>query len=142
MTAVLAQMFAVRAARYVNSWEIMEYAHDDKSDAISGTAHELANRLAKYGPPKHAIAPEGLIGDGRSRGATVQGSQVHAIRLPGMVFGFEIVFGRSHERLTIRHEAMTHAEPYIDGTLLAIRKVSTLAGVHQGLECILDLKID
>jgi 4-hydroxy-tetrahydrodipicolinate reductase len=142
ITAVLAQMFAARAARYVDSWEIIEYAHDDKIDAISGTARELANRLAENGPPKNAIAPDAFIGDGRSRGATVQGTQVHAVRLPGMVFGFEIIFGRSHERLTIRHDAGTHAEPYIDGTLLAIRKVRNLIGMHRGLECILDLKLD
>jgi 4-hydroxy-tetrahydrodipicolinate reductase len=142
LTAALAQMFAARAARYVNSWEIIEYAHDDKSDAISGTARELANRLAKHGPPKQTIAPEALVGDARSRGAVVQGTPVHAIRLPGMVFGFEVVFGRPHERLTIRHDATSHAEPYIDGTLLAIRKISGVIGVHQGLECILDLKTD
>lgn len=141
ITAVLAQVFATAAARYIKSWEIIEYAHDDKIDAISGTARELAHRLAAQGPQQQALAPDAFLGDCRSRGATVQGTQVHAIRLPGLVFGFEIIFGRSQERLTIRHEAGSHSEPYIDGTLLAIRKIPRLTGLHQGLESVLDLQL-
>ena len=141
ITAVLAQVFAACAARYVKSWEIIEYAHDDKIDAVSGTARELASRLADLGPSEHAIATDGFVGDCRSRGATVQGTQVHAVRLPGMVFGFEIIFAQSHERLTIRHDASSHAEPFIDGTLLAIRNVGGLVGVHRGLESVLDLRL-
>lgn len=134
ITAALAQVFAADAARYLKSWEIIEFAHDGKIDAVSGTARELANRLAEVGPSEHGIAPDGLVGDSRSRGAAVEGTQVHALRLPGMVFGFEIIFGRPHERLTIRHEALSRAEPYIDGTLLAIRNVPSLVGVHRGLD--------
>jgi 4-hydroxy-tetrahydrodipicolinate reductase len=141
ITAVLAQVFAACAARYIKSWEIIEYAHDDKMDAVSGTARELAHRLAEHGPPEQAIAPDAFVGDCRSRGATVQGTQVHAVRLPSLVFGFEVIFGRSHERLCIRHDAATHAEPFIDGTLLAIRKVATLLGVHRGLDSIMDLRL-
>ena len=141
ITATLAQVFAAGAARYVKSWEVIEYAHDGKIDAVSGTARELASRLAEIGRPEHSIAPDAFIGDCRSRGATVEGTQVHALRLPGMTFGFEIIFGRSHERLTIRHEALARAEPYVDGTLLAIRNVANLVGVHRGLECVLDLDL-
>jgi 4-hydroxy-tetrahydrodipicolinate reductase len=141
ITAVLAQVFAACAARHVSSWEIIEYAHDDKMDAISGTTRELASRLSERGSPKQAIAPHAYVGDCRSRGATVQGTQVHAVRLPGMVFGFETIFGRAHERLTIRHEVSSHSEPYIEGTLLAIRKVASLIGMHRGLESVLDLKL-
>ncbi|HEY0686140.1 MAG TPA: 4-hydroxy-tetrahydrodipicolinate reductase [Steroidobacter sp.] len=141
LTAVLAQVFATAAARYIKSWEIVEYAHDDKMDAVSGTARELAHRLAQQGPPQQTIAPNAFVGDCRSRGATVEGTQVHAVRLPGLVFGFEVLFGRSQERLTIKHEVGSHAEPYIDGTLLAIRKAPTLVGLHQGLESVLDLQL-
>jgi len=140
ITATLAQIFAAGAARYLKSWEVIEYAHDDKIDAVSGTARELANRLADSGPPEHRLAIDAFVGDSRSRGANVEGTQVHAVRLPGMTFGFEIIFGRSHERLTIKHEALSRAEPYIDGTILAIRNVPRLVGVHRGLESVLDLK--
>jgi 4-hydroxy-tetrahydrodipicolinate reductase len=141
ITAVLAQVFAACAARYLRSWEIIEYAHDDKIDAVSGTARELANRLAASGPSEHALANDEFVGDSRSRGANVQGTQVHALRLPGMVFGFEVIFGKHQERLVIRHDAGSHSEPFIDGTLLAIRKVRGLAGVHRGLDTVLDLKL-
>jgi 4-hydroxy-tetrahydrodipicolinate reductase len=141
ITATLAQVFATAAARYVKSWEIIDYAHEDKMDAVSGTARELAQRLAPFGPAQCARAPDAFVGDCRSRGATLQGTQVHAIRLPGIVFGFEIIFGRSHERLTLRHEVASHAEPYIEGTLLAIRKVPHLVGLHRGLESVLDLRL-
>lgn len=141
ITAVLAQVFASCAARYVDSWEIIEYGHDDKMDAVSGTSQELASRLAKQGTPRHAIEPDAFVGDSRSRGASIQGTQVHAVRLPGLVFGFEIIMARSHERLSIRHDAVSHAEPFIDGTLLATRKVPGLVGLHKGLDSVFDLKL-
>ena len=43
------------------------------------------------------------------------------------------------QRLTIRHDSGNSARPYVDGALLAIRKVSTLVGVHRGLDTVLDL---
>jgi len=141
ISAALAQVFAAGAARYLRSWEIVEFAQSDKIDAVSGTARELASRLAQSGAPEHSIAPDEFVGDSRSRGATVEGTQVHALRLPGMTFGFEIIFGRAHERLTIRHEAIARAEPYVDGTLVAIRNVARLVGVHRGLESVLELKL-
>jgi 4-hydroxy-tetrahydrodipicolinate reductase len=64
---------------------------------------------------------------------------VHAIRLPGYVIGAEIIFGLPDQRLTIRHDAGSSARPYVDGALLAIRKVSTLNGLHRGLDTVLDL---
>ena len=40
---------------------------------------------------------------------------------------------------SIRHDAGSSARPYVDGALMAIRKVSTLVGVHRGLDSVLDL---
>jgi hypothetical protein len=34
--------------------------------------------------------------------------------------------------------ADTSAQPYVDGTLPAIRKVSTLNGLHRGLDSVMD----
>jgi 4-hydroxy-tetrahydrodipicolinate reductase len=141
ITAVLAQVFASCAAQYADSWEIIEYAHDDKIDAPSGTARELANRLSSH-PQRQVVHPASVVGDSRSRGATVQGSQIHSIRLPGFVISFEVIFGRSNERLSIRHDAGGGAEPYVRGTLLAIRKVASTFGVRRGLDSILDLQFD
>jgi 4-hydroxy-tetrahydrodipicolinate reductase len=55
------------------------------------------------------------------------------------VIGAEIVFGMPDQRLTIRHDSGNSARPYVDGALLAISKVSTLVGVHRGLDSVLDL---
>ena len=40
--------------------------------------------------------------------------------------------------LNLRHDAGTRAQPYVDGILLAIRKISTLNGLHRGLDCVMD----
>jgi len=139
LTAVLLQKFSETAARLIPQWEIIDYAHDDKVDAPSGTARELAFRLSKVRNPEPTIPLANTAGPRETRGATVSGSQVHSIRLPGYVISAEIIFGMPDQRLTIRHDSGNSARPYADGALLAIRKVSTLVGVHRGLDSVLDL---
>jgi len=139
LTVVLLQKFAEAAARLIPQWEIIDYASDAKIDAPSGTVRELAFRLSKVRAPEHTVPLDKTIGPPDIRGATVSGSQVHSIRLPGHVIGAEIIFGMPDQKLTIRHDAGSSARPYVDGALLAIRKVSTLLGVHRGLDAVLDL---
>jgi 4-hydroxy-tetrahydrodipicolinate reductase len=139
LTVVLLQKFAEAAARLIPQWEIIDYAHDDKLDAPSGTVRELAYRLSQVRRPQPTVPIASTVGPPDVRGATVSGTQVHAIRLPGYVIGAEIIFGLPDQRLTIRHDAGTSALPYVDGALLAIRKVSTLVGVHRGLDSVLEL---
>ena len=64
---------------------------------------------------------------------------MHAVRLPGFVLGAETIFGLPDQTLTIRHNAGGSAKPYVDGALLAIRNVSTLTGLHRGLDAVLEL---
>ena len=139
LTVVLLQKFAEAAARLIPQWEIIDYAHDDKIDAPSGTARELAARLAKVRPPEPTIPLDRNVGPPEARGATLSGTQVHSLRLPGYVISAEVIFGMPDQRLTIRHDSGGSARPYVDGALLAIRKVSTLVGVHRGLDSVLDL---
>jgi 4-hydroxy-tetrahydrodipicolinate reductase len=139
LTAALLQKFSEAAARLIPQWEIIDYAHDDKVDAPSGTARELAFRLSKVRSPEPTVPLASTVGPRETRGATVSGSQIHSIRLPGYVISAEIVFGMPDQRLTIRHDAGNSARPYADGALLAIRKVPTLLGVHRGLDSVLDL---
>ena len=82
---------------------------------------------------------EQVRGPRAARGATLSGVQIHSVRLPGYVIGVEAIFGASGQRLHIAHHAGQSAEPYVDGTLLAIRKVHTLVGVHRGLDAVMDL---
>jgi 4-hydroxy-tetrahydrodipicolinate reductase len=141
ITAVLAQVFATCAARYTDSWEIIEYGPHSKREAPGWTSQELANRLAKAAAPKHPLVPEAVIGDVRTRGATVAGTQLHSIRVPGFVMSFETILGSSNELLTIRHDSGVGADPYISGTLLAVRRIANIKGIRDGLDSILDLKL-
>lgn len=139
ITAVLLQRFACEAARYLSHWEIVDYAADTKEDAPSGTARELAFRLAEVGRPKTTHPIGSTIGEKDSRGATMNGSQVHSVRLPGYVLGVEAIFGAEDQRLAIRHDAGSSPAPYIQGSLLAIRKVMNRVGLTRGLDSVMDL---
>jgi len=136
---VLLLKCAELAARILPHWEIIDYAHDDKIDAPSGTARELAERLSTVRQPTPTIPIDQTVGPREARGATVAGSQIHSLRLPGYVISAEIIFGMPDQRLSIRHDSGNSSVPYVDGALLAIRKVPTLVGVHRGLDAVLDL---
>jgi 4-hydroxy-tetrahydrodipicolinate reductase len=139
LTVVLLQKFAEMAARHIPQWEIIDYAHDDKLDAPSGTARELAFRLSRVRSPEPTVPLTSTVGAREARGATVSGSQVHSIRLPGYVISAEVIFGAPDQKLSIRHDSGNSARPYVDGALVAIRKVSSLIGVHRGLDSVLEL---
>jgi 4-hydroxy-tetrahydrodipicolinate reductase len=139
LTAVLLQKFAEVAARYVPQWEVIDYANDGKIDAPSGTARELAARLSKIRSSELTIPLDATQGTVETRGARIDGSQVHSIRLPGYTISVEIIFGMPDQKLSIRHDSGSSAEPYTEGALLAIRKVSTFTGLRRGLDSILDL---
>jgi 4-hydroxy-tetrahydrodipicolinate reductase len=138
ITAVLLQKFAEIAARYISNWEIIDYAHDDKRDSPSGTARELASRLSKIRPSMLSIPLEETQGMVEARGARLNGSQIHSIRLPGYNISAEIIFGMPDQKLSIRHDSGSSAQPYVDGALMAIRKVSSFTGLRRGLDSILD----
>ena len=137
ITAALAKHFALFAARHLPSWEIIDYAHADKPDAPSGTTIELAEELAAIRKNRIQFPIERTHGRRDARGANVAGTQIHSVRLPSYVISFETVFGLPDERLTIRHDAGTGAEPYVGGTLLAVRKVMTVTGLVRGLDRLL-----
>ena len=139
LTAVLFQKFSEMAAKHIPHWEIIDYASSTKIDSPSGTARELAYRLSKIResqldvPHDQSQGPEGI------RGARLNGTQVHAVRLPGYVLSLDAIFGMPDQKLVIRHEAGTSALPYVDGALLGIRKVTSLVGLHRGLSSVMDL---
>jgi 4-hydroxy-tetrahydrodipicolinate reductase len=139
LTAVLLGRFAEMAAKLVPQWEIIDYAHDDKGDAPSGTAREIASRLTRVRAPEVTVPIADTVGARDARGATLGGTQVHSVRLPGYVIGVEVLFGMPDQRLSIRHDAGSSAKPYVDGALLAIRRVSGLVGLHRGLDAVLEL---
>lgn len=139
LTAVLAQRFAEMAAKYVPHWEIVDYADSRKVDVPSGTARELAHRLSKVGESRLEVPLDSLAGPREARGARLEGSQVHSVRLPGYVLSFEAIFGMPDQKLVLRHESGSSAVPYVEGALLAIRKVGGLTGLRRGLDGVMDL---
>ena len=138
LTVVVLQKLAEIAARFLPSYEIIDSAHDDKPDAPSGSARQLAARLGAIRKPTLAVPLAETQGPVEARGATVSGVQVHSVRLPGYVIGLEVVFGLPEERLHLRHESGSGAGPYVQGALLAIRKVGGLVGLHRGLDQVID----
>jgi 4-hydroxy-tetrahydrodipicolinate reductase len=129
MAAIL-QRAAALAAEHLENWEIIDYASAGKPDVPSGTARELAEILAKINTPSSAVALSQLSGPVEARGGDVAGTQIHSVRLPSFVVSTEIVFGGAGERLIMRHDAGDSPDPYVEGTVLAIRKVIGLAALR------------
>jgi 4-hydroxy-tetrahydrodipicolinate reductase len=138
ITVVLLQKFSEMAATFIPNYEIIDYAHENKMDAPSGTARELAHRLSKIQESAVYVPLHAVVGANESRGARLNGVQVHSVRLPGHVISIETIFGLPDEKLTIRHDAGSSAEPYVNGALLAIRKVGTYKGLKRGLDSVME----
>jgi 4-hydroxy-tetrahydrodipicolinate reductase len=131
--AVLAQRFAAEAARHFPRAEVVEWHHDEKRDAPSGTALRTAEAIAAAGGGGGKGG-----GPGGARGADVGGVRVHSVRLPGLLAHQEAMFGGLGEVLTVRHDA-TSRECYVAGVLLGVRAVASgkHVGVVRGLEALL-----
>jgi 4-hydroxy-tetrahydrodipicolinate reductase len=128
---------ATLAARHVSHWEVVDYGSAGKPDVPSGTSRELAERLAEVHPPEPAEHDADVIGPPEARGASVAGTRVHSLRLPGYALSTDVVLATPDERLVVRHEAGASANPYVAGTLLAVRRVSEVTGVLRGLDRLL-----
>jgi 4-hydroxy-tetrahydrodipicolinate reductase len=138
LTAAVLLRAAVEAARHLGRWEVIDYASATKPDAPSGTARELAERLGEVRLPELDVPVADVLGARDARGADVAGTQVHSLRLPSFVVSTEVVFAANGERLSIRQDAGDSPEPYVAGTLLAIRRVPGLVGVVRGLDRLLE----
>jgi 4-hydroxy-tetrahydrodipicolinate reductase len=132
LTAAMAQAAALLVARHLPSLEVIDYADASKPDAPSGTARELAERLAAAGGSSTEVTDAA-----DSVTTAARGTLVHSVRLPSFSVSTEVVFGLPDERLTIRHDAGMSAAPYVAGTLLAIRSVVGRVGLTRGLDTLL-----
>ena len=136
MAAVLSRAAAM-AAPHLEHWEIIDYASDGKPDVPSGTSRQLAETIGQVRRPRSAVPLADLHGPAEARGTEVAGTRIHSLRLPSFVVSTEIVFGGPGERLVMRHDPGMSPDPYVAGTLLAIRKVADVAGVRTGLDSLL-----
>lgn len=137
VSAALLQRFAAEAAKHYESWEIIDTADAAKIDAPSGTAREVAWKISQSARPKLEVPIADTVGPKEARGADISGSRVHSLRIAGAGIGVEVRFGRSDERLTLIYEGGRGAEPYIAGTLVAIRRAASFRGVVRGLDPLL-----
>ena len=138
ITAALMQHFAAEAAAHMPHWEILDYASDAKPDAPSGTARELAYQLAEVAKPRWTVPVAATQGLKESRGATLNGSQMHSIRVPGFYSAIQAIFGDAGERMELRYESTSYAS-YVAGTLLAARKIRGFKGLKRGMSTLLEL---
>ena len=141
ITATLMRRFALEAARYVPDVEIIDYASPQKADTPSGTARELAEMLGAVRQAPTSKPVQDLSGVRETRGGAIGAPkpvQVHSLRMPSFVLSCEVVLGADNERLAIRHDAGSSAAPYVAGTLLAARRVSSLTGLRRGLDAVMD----
>lgn len=135
--AILMMKFAQETAKYFKHVDIIEYHHDQKLDAPSGTALRTAEKISQERPPMIQGDPNEYEKIPGSRGGDFQGIHIHSVRLPGLIAHQEVLFGGSGQTLTIRHDAYTR-ETYMPGILLAIRKSYKIKGLVVGLENFLD----
>lgn len=133
MGSILLQRLAAEAARLLPRCEIVEYHHDGKADAPSGTALRTAEAIAAAAPGAGGGPGGGTPG---ARGTEHRGVHVHAIRLPGFVAHQEVIFGGLGEVLTLRHDAISR-ECYLAGVVLGVREVRGRVGLLRGLESVL-----
>ena len=82
------------------------------------------------------MPPGASVGEPGARGASVNGSQVHSVRLPGYVLGVDVLFGLPDETLTIRHDSLDRAS-FMPGVLLAVKAVPGRPGLTVGLDALL-----
>ena len=133
--AILMMRFAVEAAPFFESVEIVELHHPDKADAPSGTARRTASlvaaarRDAGSGPMPDATSTA-LEG---ARGADVDGVRVHGLRIRGLVAHQEVLLGGPGETLTVRHDSMDRVS-FMPGVLLGLRSITSAPGLTVGLE--------
>jgi 4-hydroxy-tetrahydrodipicolinate reductase len=136
MAAILLRAAAL-AASQLDQWEILDYASAAKADVPSGTSQELAETLAQIHTPQSAVPLSDVVGPVEARGVDVAGTRIHSVRLPSFVVATEIVFGADGERLIMRHDPGASPEPYVRGTLLAVRRVAEVRCLRRGLDSLL-----
>jgi 4-hydroxy-tetrahydrodipicolinate reductase len=140
ISAVLMMRFAELAAPYFDTVEIIEYHHDRKIDAPSGTAVVTAERLAaaRGEAPWHPDPTEHEVYPGARGGVGPSGIRVHGVRMHGMVAHQDVIFGAAGQSLTIRQDSYDRSS-FMPGVVLACKRIGDHPGVTIGLDAFLDV---
>jgi len=133
ITATLMMRYAQDAAKYLKNVEVVEYHHDRKEEAPSGTGIRTAELLGESDLQNRERGKE--ISSG-ALGATLQNVPIHSIRLPGYIARQEVIFGNPGELLILKSEA-TSRDCFKQGIRLACEKAQSLDELKIGLETVL-----
>lgn len=131
--AILMMRFSKEAAKYFPDVEIIEYHHENKLDAPSGTALTTMN-LIKEVRSAHIQGQkdekEFLPG---ARGGDLEGMKVHSVRLPGFVASQDVIFGDNGQSLKISHNTINRG-CFMEGVALSCEKIINEVGFIDGLD--------
>ena len=136
--AVLMMRFAEMAAPFFQTAEVLEYHHDEKVDAPSGTAMLTVERMAAASqdwaedPTRSEVVAHPRGGEGPG------GIRVHSVRMRGMVAHQEVLLGTEGQTLSIRHDSYDRSS-FMPGVLLAVKAIADRPGVTIGLDDVLGL---
>ena len=136
--AVLMMRFAELAAPWFDTAEVLEYHHDGKVDAPSGTAMLTAERMAAASADWAADPTEKEVVASARGGKGPAGIPIHSIRMRGMVAHQEVLLGTTGQTLTIRHDSYDRVS-FMPGVLIAVKAVADRPGLTVGLDSLLGL---
>ncbi len=135
--AVLMMIFSKTAAKYFDNAEIIEYHHNQKKDAPSGTAIKTAQMMSsvKENFAKDNVAEIELV-EGSRGGNFDSNIRIHSVRMPGFVASQEVIFGAQGQTLTIRHDSIDR-KSFMPGVAMAIKYIADNKEFIYGLENII-----
>ena len=133
--SMLATKFAVEAAKFFDSIEIVEAHHAGKVDSPSGTAVRTAELIAGARDGKPILLPG--VGQ-QARGEIIAGVPIHSLRINGVSAKQDVFLGGESELLTLSHET-TSVRAYVAGILASIRFAAKSTGLTVGLQNVLGL---
>jgi 4-hydroxy-tetrahydrodipicolinate reductase len=137
--AVVMKHLARIASKFFDDAEIIEFHHNMKVDAPSGTALSTAKLMAEAKGKPFNRPPVEKGEPLRSRGVMSDGISIHSVRLPGLLAHQEVIFGAAGQTLTIRHDTIDR-DCYMPGVLIATKAVMSRKGLTIGLAPILGLE--
>ena len=136
--AVLMMKFAQMAAKYFDNAEIIEFHHNQKKDAPSGTAIKTAQMMSGVNSNfKKGNCPETETIKGARGGNSYSDIQIHSVRMPGFMASQEVLCGANGQTLVIRHDSHDR-KCYMDGVLLAVKHTYKNNDFVYGLDKIME----
>ncbi|MEZ5371773.1 MAG: 4-hydroxy-tetrahydrodipicolinate reductase [Microthrixaceae bacterium] len=136
--AILMMRLAADAAAYFETAEVIEYHHDNKVDAPSGTAMLTAERIAGASSEWAEDPTRTTVVEGARGGEAQPGVRIHSVRMRGMVAHQEVLLGTTGQTLTIRHDSYDRTS-FMPGVVMAAKAIGDRPGLTIGLDTLLDL---